>query len=143
MKPGLICNSEDKPSGIPGRTSLSGNSCWTSLISLTTPSLSLLQVSFHPSGNYMCSASQDGSLKIYDLLNARPLYTLQGHDKGVTAVNFSPHVSVVQVQSCGRFGDKELALPLMLQITCLHLCTCIPESIHNLWMDNWTSLDNL
>ena len=48
-----------------------------------------MQVSFHPSGNYLASGSEDGSLKIYDLLEARPIYDLLGHKGPVTAVKFS------------------------------------------------------
>ena len=40
-----------------------------------------LQVSFHASGNYLMSSSHDGSLKMFDLLEARPIYDLRGHDK--------------------------------------------------------------
>ena len=34
--------------------------------------------------------SEDGSLKIFDLLEARPIYDLLGHKGSVTAVQFSP-----------------------------------------------------
>ena len=48
------------------------------------------QVSFHPSGNFLASSSLDGSIKIFDLLEARPVFDLLGHEKPVTAVSFSP-----------------------------------------------------
>ena len=48
------------------------------------------QVSFHPSGNFLASSSLDGSIKIFDLLEARPVFDLLGHEKPVTAVAFSP-----------------------------------------------------
>ena len=47
------------------------------------------QVSFHSSGNYLISGSEDGSLKIFDLLEARPIYDLLGHKDAVSAVKFS------------------------------------------------------
>ena len=47
-------------------------------------------MSFHPSGNFLASSSLDGSIKIFDLLEARPVFDLLGHDKPVTAVAFSP-----------------------------------------------------
>ena len=50
----------------------------------------LFQVSFHSNGNYLLSGSEDGSLKIFDLLEARPIYDLLGHKGSVTAVQFSP-----------------------------------------------------
>lgn len=36
-------------------------------------------ISFHPSGNYLITASTDGTLKILDLLGERLIYTLHGH----------------------------------------------------------------
>lgn len=46
-------------------------------------------LSFHPSGNYLISASSDGTLKILDLLEGRLIYTLQGHTGPVFTVSFS------------------------------------------------------
>ena len=46
-------------------------------------------MSFHPNGNYLVSGSQDGSIKIYDLLEARPIYDVLGHKSAVTSVRFS------------------------------------------------------
>lgn len=37
----------------------------------------------------MVTGSEDGSTKILDLLEGRPVYTLVGHDDAVTAVAFS------------------------------------------------------
>merc|ERR1711892_1515828 len=50
---------------------------------------SVSSLSFHPNGNFLISGSQDGKIKIYDLLEARPIYTLSGHQNQVTAVSFS------------------------------------------------------
>lgn len=36
-------------------------------------------LSFHPSGNYLVTASSDATLKILDLMEGRLLYTLHGH----------------------------------------------------------------
>lgn len=46
-------------------------------------------MSFHPSGNYLITASSDGTLKILDLLEGRLIYTLQGHTGPVFTVSFS------------------------------------------------------
>jgi centriolar protein POC1 len=48
------------------------------------------QVAFHPSGSYLVSVSQDTTIKIFDLLNVKPVCTLYGHGKAVQAVVFSP-----------------------------------------------------
>lgn len=37
----------------------------------------------------MITGSEDGSTKVLDLLEGRPIYTLVGHDDAVTAVAFS------------------------------------------------------
>ena len=37
----------------------------------------------------MVSGSQDGSIKIYDLLEARPIYDVLGHKSAVTSVRFA------------------------------------------------------
>ena len=47
-------------------------------------------LSFHPSGNYCVSGSNDAKIKIYDLLQARTIYTLSGHQSQVNSVGFSP-----------------------------------------------------
>lgn len=46
-------------------------------------------LSFHASGNYLLSGSDDGQLKVFDLLEGRLFYTLHGHQGPVTAVSFS------------------------------------------------------
>lgn len=46
-------------------------------------------LSFHPSGNYLVTASSDSTLKILDLLEGRLLYTLHGHQGPATCVAFS------------------------------------------------------
>ena len=52
-------------------------------------SASVLRVSFHPSGVYLLSASEDSTMKIFDLLEGRPIYTLSGHKGAITAAAFS------------------------------------------------------
>jgi WD40 repeat protein len=38
---------------------------------------------------FSVSASQDGSIKMFDLLEARPIYDVLGHKESVTSVKFS------------------------------------------------------
>lgn len=40
---------------------------------------SVNSVAFHPNGNYLLTASSDATLKIFDLLEGRLIYTLHGH----------------------------------------------------------------
>ncbi|CAB3377735.1 Hypothetical predicted protein [Cloeon dipterum] len=48
------------------------------------------QLSFHPSGNYILSAHDDGQIKMLDLLEGRPIYTMSLHKGAATCVAFSP-----------------------------------------------------
>ena len=47
-------------------------------------------LSFHPSGNWVISASADCSLKVLDILEGRLVYTLHGHEGTINCVTFSP-----------------------------------------------------
>ncbi|XP_059351506.1 POC1 centriolar protein homolog A-like isoform X2 [Daphnia carinata] len=48
-------------------------------------------LSFHPtSGNYLITGSQEGTLKVLDLMEGRPSYTLYGPKGAVHSVKFSP-----------------------------------------------------
>lgn len=67
-------------------------------------------LSFHPSGNYLLTASSDSTLKILDLMEGRLLYTLHGHQ-----VRASAWRSVVwreaEVPSRGPCGSREWPFP--------------------------------
>lgn len=56
---------------------------------LSAHSAAVNSLSFHSSGNYLLSGSDDGQLKVFDLLEGRLFYTLHGHQGPVTAVAFS------------------------------------------------------
>lgn len=60
-------------------------------------------LSFHPSGNYLLTASSDSTLKILDLMEGRLLYTLHGHQ-----VRASGAVS----RPMWGWSSPEVALPL-------------------------------
>ena len=40
---------------------------------------SVNNVAFHPNGNYLLTGSSDATLKVFDLIEGRLLYTLHGH----------------------------------------------------------------
>lgn len=51
-------------------------------------------LSWHPNGNFLLTSGEDGSIRIVDVLEGRPLYTLKSHEGPVNTVAFS---------KCGQF----------------------------------------
>lgn len=47
------------------------------------------QISFHPSGFYLGSVSNDSKVKLWDLRKGEALYSLYGHSGAVKAISFS------------------------------------------------------
>lgn len=47
-------------------------------------------VAFEPSGDFLASASADGTIKLWSIKNGTCIYTLKGHKGSVNAVAFSP-----------------------------------------------------
>lgn len=67
-------------------------------------------LSFHPSGNYLVTASSDSTLKILDLMEGRLLYTLHGHQ--VRASAWHGVGGRHGLEACAGLGSSEVALPL-------------------------------
>ena len=59
------------------------------LFAVSAHTAAVNSLSFHASGNYLLTGSDDGQLKVFDLLEGRLFYTLHGHQGPVTAVSFS------------------------------------------------------
>lgn len=58
---------------------------------------------FHPSGNYIITGSQECTLKILDLMEGRPSYTLYGSKTAVHTVKFNPsgdYFAVGEMELC-------------------------------------------
>ena len=47
-------------------------------------------MSFHPSGNFLLTASADNTVKVWDLREGQLFYTLNGHEGAATCCEFSP-----------------------------------------------------
>lgn len=70
-------------------------------------------LSFHPSGNYLLTASSDSTLKILDLMEGRLLYTLHGHQVRASAWRCGVEGGGGAVSRPMRgWGSPEGALPL-------------------------------
>lgn len=46
-------------------------------------------VVWHPRANYLLSSGAEGTIKIIDVMEARPLYTIKGHEGSIKSVAFS------------------------------------------------------
>jgi eukaryotic-like serine/threonine-protein kinase len=64
------------------------------------------RVSFNPEATRLASASDDGSIKIWDVVTADELFTLRGHHAGVQSVAFHPNGN--QVASVATDGTARL-----------------------------------
>ena len=47
-------------------------------------------VSFHSNGNFLASASNDATVKIWDLRKGQIMYTIYGHEGPTNCAEFSP-----------------------------------------------------
>ncbi|CAG7734757.1 unnamed protein product [Allacma fusca] len=64
------------------------------------------QFAFHPSGDYAVTVAEDANIKILDLVEGRPIYTLHGPREALYAVAFSKDGSLLA--TAGK--DKELLI---------------------------------
>src|SRR5262245_35964469 len=56
---------------------------------------SINAIALSADGRFLVSASEDGTLKVWDTATGNVLRTLQGHDKQVLAVSVSPDGSLI------------------------------------------------
>jgi WD40 repeat protein len=47
-------------------------------------------LSFSPDGQRLVSASEDGTVKVWDAISGQEVLTLKGHPSAVTSLSFSP-----------------------------------------------------
>ena len=72
---------------------------------------------FHPSGNYLASASYDTTWRLWDIRTTTELLLQEGHSKEVFAVSFSPDGSLLAsagLDSIGRLWDLRTGRTIML-----------------------------
>lgn len=67
----------------------------------------LNSIDFDPSGNFMLAGVENGTTKILDLIEGREIYTLAGHNEGVTAVKFNKEGTMFLTAS----KDKHVSFP--------------------------------
>jgi WD40 repeat protein len=63
-------------------------------------------VAFHDTGDFVVSASQDGTARLWDLASMRCRTTIRGHDKSVNSACFAPFSNTLATAS----SDKTVSL---------------------------------
>jgi len=82
----LLCGFAPFPSRMLAQSSAAGK---PELVAQTGHSWEVTAVAFSPDGNWLASASNDKTLKLWDVANGREVRTLSGHTDSVTSVVFS------------------------------------------------------
>jgi WD40 repeat protein len=63
---------------------------------------SILSVNFSPDGNILATAGDSGDIKLWQVLDGKPLMTCQGHTRWVLSVTFSPDGRTLASSSADR-----------------------------------------
>ena len=89
----------------------------TPLSSLQGHSQRVCRVEFHPSGQYLASASDDTSWRLWDVETTSEILLQEGHSRGVFAVSFNTDGSLLAsagLDSIGRIWDLRSGRTVMI-----------------------------
>ncbi|KAL2209839.1 WD40 repeat-like protein [Sarocladium strictum] len=89
----------------------------TPLSTLTGHSQRVCRVEFHPSGQYLASASDDTSWRLWDVEKSTEVLLQEGHSRGVYAISFNLDGSLVAsagLDSIGRIWDLRSGRTVMI-----------------------------
>lgn len=96
---------------------------------------------FHPSGNYIITGSQECTLKILDLMEGRPSYTLYGSKAAVHTVKFN---SSGEYFAVGKIDFLYMTLELVFSnYLRLFLCAGGADGEILIWRGNFGSVQQL
>ena len=87
------------------------------VVTLSGHDAAISSVSFHPDGRRLASASDDNSVKIWDVSAGKELATLQGHEERVYSVRFSPNgkkLATAGGDNKARIWDAETGKELLV-----------------------------
>lgn len=91
----ILCFVALVPAHLAQSTQQTGASGRPELVLQTGHTGSINAIALSADGRFLVSASEDGSLKLWDTATGNVLRTLQGHDKQVLAVSVSPDGSLI------------------------------------------------
>lgn len=89
----------------------------TPLSTLQGHSQRVCRVEFHPSGNYLASASEDTSWRLWDVETTAEVLLQEGHSRGVYAISFNTDGSLLAsagLDSIGRIWDLRSGRTVMI-----------------------------
>jgi U4/U6 small nuclear ribonucleoprotein PRP4 len=89
----------------------------TPVSTLSGHSQRVCRVEFHPSGQYLASASEDTSWRLWDVATSTELLLQEGHSRGVFAVSFNSDGSLLAsggTDSIGRIWDLRTGRTVMI-----------------------------
>ncbi|KAF1815486.1 platelet-activating factor acetylhydrolase IB alpha subunit [Eremomyces bilateralis CBS 781.70] len=108
----LVTGSQDRtvkrwevPPYVPGRTNTPGKAKYTR--KAHDKEINALDASYHPRDPVFASASQDKTVKIWDVESGETLGVLRGHSRGVWAVRFSPLDPSISIQGAQHQGTAK------------------------------------
>jgi WD40 repeat protein/transcriptional regulator with XRE-family HTH domain len=83
---------------------------------LRVHSLSVNAITFSPDGSRIATASQDGTAKIWDATSGSELFTLGGHNSGLTSIAYSPdgkRIATASLDGTAKLWDAESGQELL------------------------------
>ncbi|KAK5990613.1 putative WD repeat-containing protein [Cladobotryum mycophilum] len=89
----------------------------TPLCTLEGHSQRVCRVEFHPSGQYLASASEDTSWRLWDVQTSKEVLLQEGHSRGVYSVSFNSDGSLLAsagLDSIGRIWDLRSGRTVMI-----------------------------